>query len=401
MYQPNGQMIPTQPAQTAKEPTRTSRFGTWWQKSKLRTWWERNKKSLIIIAIVVIVLLIAFALAVHQFGWDRTGFYLNFFLWIVVLGFALWRGPIAVHARRESLQGEITEENRRKVCRQIASHAQSRLTTSGVLAGLSVAAFAALFAALSPTPLGPNWHPEDHLVILDAAFVLAIATLTFLAATLSAYQVVKCMTLILQQDTEEVYQLHYEADGSIAWGLLELAIALLLIAFQISVIVGAAAALWMLGVACSRPTLIRALCRPTGSVTMNTALSQVPWGRVLLTGVLVAVFSMFLSFLVIIVYAITLGIQARGQPDQAQIRQFAPWCILILAILLTVGGAFRVARKVAKGADLHGLLVGLVVAIIVLIVGLAFSRPDLVALVPFVLIVAAGWLGGVLGSRER
>ncbi len=74
MYQKNWQLIPTQTAQTAKETTKASRFGTWWQKSELRTWWEENKKTLIIIAIGIIVLLIAFTILVQQFGWGWTGF---------------------------------------------------------------------------------------------------------------------------------------------------------------------------------------------------------------------------------------------------------------------------------------------------------------------------------------
>jgi putative membrane protein (TIGR04086 family) len=138
---------------------------------------------------------------------------------------------------------------------------------------------------------------------------------------------------------------------------------------------------------------------------MKAELSQVRWGRVLLTGVLVAILSTVLLYLVIAVYAASLAIQARGQPDQAQIAQFvnqvAPWGGPILAILLTIGGAVWVARKVARGATLHGLLVGLVAAISLLIVGLAFRRLDLVALLTFVLMVAAGWLGGFLGSRGR
>src|SRR5260370_19519190 len=74
MYQKNWQLIPTQTAQTAKENTKASRFGTWWQKSELRTWWEENKKTIIIIAIGIIVLLIAFTILVRQFGWGWTGF---------------------------------------------------------------------------------------------------------------------------------------------------------------------------------------------------------------------------------------------------------------------------------------------------------------------------------------
>ncbi|HEY6411203.1 MAG TPA: hypothetical protein VIY29_27405 [Ktedonobacteraceae bacterium] len=146
----------------------------------------------------------------------------------------------------------------------------------------------------------------------------------------------------------------------------------------------------------------------TGGVTMKAELAHVHWGRVLLTGVLVAILSIVLVFLVVTVYATILAIQVRGQPDQAQITRFAnqvyAWDIpTILVILLTIGGAAWVARKVEIGATLHGLLVGLVAAICILILGLAFGGGGgwLGMLVIFVLTVAAGWLGGVLGSRGR
>jgi len=88
------------------------------------------------------------------------------------------------------------------------------------------------------------------------------------------------------------------------------------------------------------------------------------------------------------------------------------WSTSILAILLTAGGAIWVAHKVENGAPLHGLLVGLVAALMLLITnpnltnffqGGYRGRLDLllVALGTFVLTVAAGWLGGILGSRGR
>jgi hypothetical protein len=46
---------------------------------KLRSWWEKYKQLLIIVGIVIIILLIAFVLAVYLFGWDWTGFTLSIF----------------------------------------------------------------------------------------------------------------------------------------------------------------------------------------------------------------------------------------------------------------------------------------------------------------------------------
>ena len=41
---------------------------------KRQTWWQRNKRFLMIIGVVILVLLIAFGLAVYFFGWEWTGF---------------------------------------------------------------------------------------------------------------------------------------------------------------------------------------------------------------------------------------------------------------------------------------------------------------------------------------
>src|SRR5947209_7770903 len=42
--------------------------------ARLHSWWQKNKRLLVIVGIVIIVLLIAFALAVYMLGWDWTGF---------------------------------------------------------------------------------------------------------------------------------------------------------------------------------------------------------------------------------------------------------------------------------------------------------------------------------------
>ena len=71
-------------------------------------------------------------------------------------------------------------------------------------------------------------------------------------------------------------------------------------------------------------------------------------------------------------------------------------------IVVTGYGALRVAGKVERAAPLHGFLVGLVVALISLLLDLVFSREiNLMGLVLYVLMVAAGLLGGVLGNRRR
>lgn len=127
---------------------------------------------------------------------------------------------------------------------------------------------------------------------------------------------------------------------------------------------------------------------------MKAQFSYVQWGRVLQTGILIAILDFILNLALVF-----LTFHIWGQPDQYQIvRQVTFWRIFIVDILLTVGGGVWVARKVKRAAPLHGFLVGLVAALIFFLLGPAF---DLVTLVSFVLTVAAGWLGGVLGSRVR
>jgi putative membrane protein (TIGR04086 family) len=73
-----------------------------------------------------------------------------------------------------------------------------------------------------------------------------------------------------------------------------------------------------------------------------------------------------------------------------------------LVMVVTGYGALRVARRVESAALVHGLLVGLLVALISLLLDLLFIRAiELVGLGLYVLMVAAGLLGGVLGSQRR
>ena len=130
---------------------------------------------------------------------------------------------------------------------------------------------------------------------------------------------------------------------------------------------------------------------------MKALFSDVHWGRVLLTGVLLVILDVILNTVLLL-----LATHIWSQSDQAQIAiQVSSWSSYILVILLTVGGAAWVARKVEREAPLHGFLVGLVVALILLIISVGFGSPLLMALLTFDLNLAAGWLGGVLGSRGR
>ncbi len=90
---------------------------------------------------------------------------------------------------------------------------------------------------------------------------------------------------------------------------------------------------------------------------MKAQFSQMHWGRVLLTGVLVVILVVILNTVLLV-----LATHVWSQPDQAQIAmQVSAWSTYILLL----------------------------------------GSPVLRALVTFVLNMAAGFLGGVLGSRGR
>jgi len=130
---------------------------------------------------------------------------------------------------------------------------------------------------------------------------------------------------------------------------------------------------------------------------MKVQLLHLHWGRIFLTGLLVVI-------LVVILNTVLLWLADHiwSQPNQQlMLVQFLYWSTFVLQLLLTVGGGIWIARKVERDAPLQGLLMGLVIALIFLPFSLSFIYPALFNLANFVLTVAAGWLGGVLGSRER
>jgi putative membrane protein (TIGR04086 family) len=130
---------------------------------------------------------------------------------------------------------------------------------------------------------------------------------------------------------------------------------------------------------------------------LKVQFSQLHWGRILLTGVLVVILVVILNTVLLV-----LATHVLSQPDQAQIAiQVSSWSTYILLLLLTFGGALWVARTVEIEPLLHGVLIGLFVGIVICILTMGFGSPVLMALITLVLIMAAGCLGGLLGGRGR
>jgi len=130
---------------------------------------------------------------------------------------------------------------------------------------------------------------------------------------------------------------------------------------------------------------------------MKAQLSQVQWGLVLKTAVVLYLLTLILGLGLSLLLQVFLN---RSHLDQGAIQSFTVITAL-LVVVVTGYGALWVARKVDRAATLHGFLVGMVVALISFLLDLAFSGAiHSVGLVLYVLMVASGLLGGVLGRRR-
>jgi hypothetical protein len=131
-------------------------------------------------------------------------------------------------------------------------------------------------------------------------------------------------------------------------------------------------------------------------------MKSLKWGRILGAGIGTQAAVLLVVTLVVTGYAFTLAFAAQGAPDQARIAEFAAYVgrsyAWILQILLTVPAAMWAVRRVENSLDLHGILVGLVVAVTGLAVGFSLSfRPIAEA----VLTVGAGRLAAALVAHRR
>jgi len=132
---------------------------------------------------------------------------------------------------------------------------------------------------------------------------------------------------------------------------------------------------------------------------MKVQLAQVHWGRVLLASILVVILTIIMNYVVFLFV-----LRIWGQMKQAIPAFFLDgiFSSSILILLLTLVFAIRVARNVEREPQLHGFLVGLIAALLLFFISSGFQGQfAFVTLVTTILTVAAGWLGGVLGSRGR
>jgi putative membrane protein (TIGR04086 family) len=123
----------------------------------------------------------------------------------------------------------------------------------------------------------------------------------------------------------------------------------------------------------------------------------VNWPLVLIASVLIYILTLILGLGLSLILTPFFN---SGQMDPQSAFQVGSLITGLLVIVVTGYGAWWVARR-ERAASLHGVLVGLVVALLSFLLDFVFIRRlNPVGLVLYTLMVAAGWLGGILGSRR-
>ncbi len=126
------------------------------------------------------------------------------------------------------------------------------------------------------------------------------------------------------------------------------------------------------------------------------------WRRILVAGIGTYVAVLLVITLVVTGYAFKLAFEVRGAPDQTRIGQFAEYMGRslgwVLQVLLTVLAAAWAVRRVESSHQLHGVLIGLVVAATGFVMGFTMT---LRTIAEFALTVGAGWLGAAMAAHHR
>ena len=126
------------------------------------------------------------------------------------------------------------------------------------------------------------------------------------------------------------------------------------------------------------------------------------WGRILVAGMGTYAAVLLVITLVVTGYAFKLAFEVQGAPDQTRIGQFAEYLgrsfSWMLQILLTVPAAAWAVQKAQRSRQLHGVLIGLVVAVTGSAMGFTMS---IRTIAEFALTVGAGWLGAAMAAHHR
>lgn len=132
---------------------------------------------------------------------------------------------------------------------------------------------------------------------------------------------------------------------------------------------------------------------------MSARFSHLRWGLVLKAAVLIYIATLILG---LVISVPLLAVLNWWRLDASSAIQASSVITVLLVVVVTGIGAWWVARAAEHAALLHGFLVGLVVALLSLALDTLFLRSiGLEGVVFYLLMVAAGLLGGVVTPRRR
>lgn len=132
---------------------------------------------------------------------------------------------------------------------------------------------------------------------------------------------------------------------------------------------------------------------------MSARFSHLRWGLVLKAAVLIYIATLILG---LVISVPLLAVLNWWRLDASSAIQASSVITVLLVVVVTGIGAWWVARGAEHAALLHGFLVGLVVALLSLALDTLFLRSiGLEGVVFYLLMVAAGLLGGVVTPRRR
>lgn len=107
-------------------------------------------------------------------------------------------------------------------------------------------------------------------------------------------------------------------------------------------------------------------------------MDKLNYKRIVIPAAIIVIAIITAVNLVIFGYALFLGFQARGAPDPQLITTFAasyaPVITVVSSILLTFLACLWTSRKVSNQAVLHGLLVAVLGALLIILYGIIFSQ---------------------------
>ncbi len=138
---------------------------------------------------------------------------------------------------------------------------------------------------------------------------------------------------------------------------------------------------------------------------MKLRLTNIRWIRIVVSSILIIVFSFLVVTIITAGYAFALAFEAHGKPDQAAIGHFAAtisrWIMPLLEMFFTFIIALISTKKTGNNISIHGLLIGILAGLIGTVMKIGFGgQLNYRTYIFFFIIVGLGFVGGFFSQRQ-